>query len=318
MTIFFLTPVPSSTLGGVQKHVRLLSEELQKRGHTVTEMSLASEVGRIPRKLDAWKRLWRERDRIRNADVIHIHDVFWWYAPFRFLFPRKQIYTTFHGWEGIYPPAKSEVFQKRLAKRLSRGVVGVGNFFPKWYGVTPTVVTFGVLDRPMFFRAKQAELPLKLKTIAFFGRLERVNGIEVALPALDTLRGQGHRILFIGDGSFRKRAEEVGVVTGTVSTPWQFVLESDLVVTSSYLCMLESAALLRPIISIANNPLKSDYLRTHPLNRCITMTNSSDSLSEAIKTFSHERAQNEIRYAQGWALAQTPEKLADLYENLWK
>lgn len=329
MNLLFLTPRFSSGPGGVERHVAILKKELEKRGHRIRELSLEgpgpAEQG-MALKSSAWKRLWRNRHLIKHADLIHIHDIFWWYLPFRFLFPRKPVFTTFHGWEGVYPPSKSAIIQKRLSQRLSLGTIGVGCFFKKWYGVTPTLTTFGALEHEVREIGEKVRTqagvrvkrPNKIKTVAFFGRLEQVNGVDVAIPALRALSKQGVDIQFIGDGSYRGDARKIGPVTGMVKNPWRCLVSSDLVVTSSYLSMLETAAFSKPIVSIATNPLKRDYLMTHPLASSVSIVSSSEELFNTICCFDVSKRRICMTEAQLWAIKQTHRKMADLYERLWE
>lgn len=342
MRILFLTPRESKkNIGGVETHVRILTQELEKRGHEVKELSLENAMkpygGQSSRglssgsKLNAWKYLWVRRDQILNADIVHIHDVFWWYLPFRFFFLTKSVFTTFHGWEGEYPPSRSAIFQKRIAQKLSRGTIGIGTFFEKWYGVSPDSVSWGVLDAKFMRLLAPRQTrgynggPLR---IAFFGRLEEVNGIDFALEAFRMLKGsalsvQGRALrnvefLFIGDGVARNKVEKIGRVTGMIKNPWQFLLPSDLIITNSYLCILESAALMHPIFSISTNPLKHDYLSTHPLARYISIARSPKELVDCILSYDSRKSKENLRLARDWSAAQTPQKLVDMYLDLWK
>ena len=321
MKLLFLTPRLSSLLGGVERHVRLVKKELERRGHQIEELSLKGPGPvrwGLAIKNAAWGKLWDSRHLIRESDAVHVHDVFWWYLPFRFFYPNTRVFTTFHGWEGVYPPTKSAILQKKLAQRLSWGTIGVGTFFEKWYGVKPMLSTFGALEPETREIGTRAKVPEKIKTVAFFGRLEQVNGIDVVLSTFSELRKRKYQILYIGDGSWRAKAEKVGMVTGMVKNPWRFILKSDLVITSSYLSMLETAVLSRPIVSVATNPLKRDYLLTHPLAPYITIVSSPRELLYAIETFDISKHQSAIQNARSCATEQTPRKLADLYEKLWK
>ena len=96
-------------IGGVEKHVWEISKALVKKGHDVVVITEASEenskqqeiiagikIHRISvgkdnwfRKLRVWQSLWKNRKLIISADVIHCHDVFFWYLPFRFLYPNN-------------------------------------------------------------------------------------------------------------------------------------------------------------------------------------------------------------------------------------
>jgi len=70
---------------------------------------------------------------IQEADIVHCHDVFFWYLPFRFLYPKKKVFTTFHGWEGIFPPKWQAKVIRNISEKLSFGNICVGDFIRKWY-----------------------------------------------------------------------------------------------------------------------------------------------------------------------------------------
>jgi len=259
MNILFLTPRDSGkNLGGVEGHVRILDRELERRGHRIKELSLDEVDGlnkgqallwqglALGHKLKAWGYLWKKRDLFKWAEVVHVHDVFWWYLPFGLLnwlgvwWDRgnggffkgiwrnledfrgkkrvKPVFITFHGWEGVCPPTMSAVIQKRLADFLSDGTIGVGNFFKKWYGVKPDRMEWGVvgpeINKGRAFEYKGQALGTG-KQIVFLGRLEEVNGIEILLRALKvgpwrTPGSNLFRLIFVGDGSYRKQAEKFG------------------------------------------------------------------------------------------------------------
>ncbi|MBI5356151.1 glycosyltransferase family 4 protein [Candidatus Collierbacteria bacterium] len=390
MNILFLTPRDSKTnLGGVEGHVRILTEELEKRGHKVKELSLedrrapnhayfgpeasslalpksaVSGFGRssdilslAPKyrdrpkrfgKIEAWVKLWKNRGLFNWAEVIHVHDVFWWYFPFAvvnkglaLLRQQGQAFAgiTFHGWEGVYPPSRSAVWQKKLATWLSNGTIGVGSFFKKWYGVETDRVVWGAVNlkvnKGLAFRLAKGQA---LRKIVFLGRLEEVNGIETVMEAMDKLinrqidkytnrqidklQRDSPRFVFIGDGSYRKQAEKFGRVTGMVKDPQKYLVAADVVITSSYISMLEAAAMGKPIIAIANNPLKEDYLNCHPLRKYIKVVKNVEELIKIIRGLnkglaSPQQQGQALKNANRWATRQTAEKLADEYESLWK
>lgn len=400
MKILFLTPRDSKkNLGGVEGHVRILTEELEKRGHKVEEISLDEIDGlnkgpaflfkgrALGYKFKAWGYLWKKRDLFKWANAIHIHDVFWWMMPFAimnrlsqlpqyyaYLFPwspstrlksastgygrtsdffqRKKsgpsVFATFHGWEGVCPPTRSAVWQKRLASFLSDGTIGVGSFFEKWYGVRPDRIVWGVVEDKLINRQidKSTNRQIKNLKIIFLGRMEKVNGMEVVVEALeklankqiykytnrytnrqiDKLRQCVHRIIFVGDGNYRKQAEKFGKVTGMVKNPQKYLTAADVVITSSYMSMLEAAAIGKPIIAIANNELKMDYLNCHPLRKWIAVARNAEELTRIIRGLykgpalreQQGRALRDIENARDWAEKQTSEKLVREYENSWR
>lgn len=319
MKVLFLTPRDSRrNIGGVEKHVRILSNELEDRKHDVIELSLDGRELGWGGKLRSWRYLWENRQVIEDADVVHIHDVFWWYLPLLILFRKRHVYTTFHGWEGLYPPSFSARIQKKMAARFSRATIGVGDFFQKWYGVSPTKATYGALDPNLLPLAQAFTAPGKTKTIAFFGRLEEINGIRTAIEAFSKLREKGFTTLFIGDGSFQLEASRVGQVTGMLRSPYQFVSQADVVIASSYLAILESLALSKIVVGIATNPLKRDYLSNHPAARFMRFFSKPNGIVRFVTSVNPRRVSNSIKDARAWAVDQTPNKLADQYEELWK
>lgn len=166
MKILFLTHFYWPHIGGVEKHVQRVGLSLSKRGHRITiltekfdeklkneEMEDGIKIVRFvyPHKkifglLNIWMWIWQNRDLIKQSDIIHCHDVFVWYLPFRFLFPKKLVFTTIHGLEWDNPFAKISLWQKRLAVRLSRGTIGVGGYLEKYSGVKFNKIIYGAAD----------------------------------------------------------------------------------------------------------------------------------------------------------------------------
>src|SRR5579859_5414795 len=152
MRILFLSRLFWPHIGGVEKHVMEISKILAKRGHTVTiiteryDKKLAEKekmngiiICRITtgkenknKKFKIWKEMKRLQKIIQEADVVHCHDVFFWYLPFRFIYPQKPVYTTFHGYES-YPIKKNAIRVRKLSEKLSWGNICIGDFIPKWY-----------------------------------------------------------------------------------------------------------------------------------------------------------------------------------------
>ena len=52
-----------------------------------------------------------------------------------------------------------------------------------------------------------------------------------------------------------------------VKDPQKYLVDADIVITSSYMSMLEAAAMGKPVIAIGNSELKEDYLNCHPLRK---------------------------------------------------
>lgn len=158
--ILFFARLHYPHIGGVEKHVAQVTK-LLKRQHQITiitegyakNLKTAKGVYRIPvwdvseknKKWRIWSWLWKNRHLITQADIVHIHDVFFWYLPFRLLYPSKPVYITFHGYETKFPPTFSAILQKRLAAWLTWGNICVGKYISRWYGIKPTFVTYGAI-----------------------------------------------------------------------------------------------------------------------------------------------------------------------------
>ena len=144
-------------VGGVEKHVEKICDILSKNHQIVIvcekhdpklpdfEKKRGVEIYRIGEtgKFGIWKWWFQHLNLLRDADIIHIHDVFFWFLPFRLPFWFKKVFMTFHGYEGSEAPNLRQVFWHRLAAWLTRGNICIGDFHKKWYGVKPDFVSYG-------------------------------------------------------------------------------------------------------------------------------------------------------------------------------
>ena len=234
MKVLFLSRRFYPEIGGVEKHTLEIGKRLVKKGYKVTVIaekpqithsldkhsssSSAKATGSVAGihyvKIDAckdnwfkkfriWKELWRYRRLIRESDIVHCHDVFFWYLPFRFIFPTKKVFTTFHGYEGNKIPGKKAVFMHKLAEKLSRGNICVGYFLKKWYGTKATFVIYGAVDLNKF-KAKNSK-----NEAVFVGRLEKETGIMKYLEALRILKDKkiDLKLTVLGSGFLDKDAK---------------------------------------------------------------------------------------------------------------
>jgi len=157
MNILFLVRLYEPHVGGVEKHVRELSKVLGSRGQKIRiittkhdkklkdfEVMDGVEVYRMPSddKWQVWKWMIQNIQLIKWADIVHIHDVFYWYLPF---FWMKKSFITFHGYEGAEAPKLKAILWHRLAAALTKGNICIGDFHQKWYGVKPDFVSYGAV-----------------------------------------------------------------------------------------------------------------------------------------------------------------------------
>ena len=296
MRIVMLAAFFHPHIGGVERHVRYLSEELSRQGHSITVLtkrydpSLLREerlgpirILRFPQstiphtqKLGVWLWLLSRLHLLVRADVIHVHDhtaFNAWYLPFRFLLPWKPVFATFHGYEGLVPIPRRYLVGRKWVERLTRGNICVGHFLEKWYGTRSDVITYGAADPP-------GEVPEpEPRTIVFMGRLEPDTGIMDYLRAMPlVVEGAGDderegplKLIVCGDGSLRReirdfvesRPLDVEMV-GAVHDPSRWIRRGRFIFASGFLTILEAMACRRLVFAVHDNPLKQDYLEMMP------------------------------------------------------
>lgn len=350
MKILFLTRRFYPDIGGVEKHVLKVSKELIKRGHKVSVITESSpsnyhstdqsdtysinpeqpvkssqiKIFRLNfgkndwfKKIRIWMRLFRQYETIKDAEIVHCHDVFFWYFPFRFLFPLKKVYTTFHGFETKFPPTIKARLVRKISEKLSYGNICVGEYIKKWYGTKPDYVTYGGVEKTQNFNKNRGSL-----NILLLGRLEEDNGVKIYLEALRELKKQkvAYNLVVCGDGSYKKQFEKFGKVKGFIPDLNKYIDRSDFIFASSYLSILEALFRGKNVFTVFQNELKKDYLELSPFNDYVCIAgNSRDLVKQVLSIHKNPyESYNRLLKAQVWSKAQSWAKVADLYLKLWE
>src|SRR5260221_8071997 len=175
MKILFISHYFSPHLGGVEKPVYYLSKDFIVRGHQVSVLTEKYESF-LKRKenvqsirvtrfeypkikylglLFVWMALWKNRKMILKSDIVHIHDVFIWFLPFRLIFFWKRVYVTINGYEPSKPLYFFSIVQKWMAVLLSNGSMGMGMFLQKYFRVRFDFVIYGGTGRFKIKRKKK-------------------------------------------------------------------------------------------------------------------------------------------------------------------
>jgi glycosyltransferase involved in cell wall biosynthesis len=358
MTIIFLTRRFYPKIGGVEKHVLEISKRLVKKGHRVIVITEKSdktysmnkrsrslsarlegkidgvEIHRIDsgkenwfKKFRIWSQLWRLRKLIVDAEIIHCHDVFFWYFPFRLLHPTKKVYTTFHGYEGNKIPNNKAIFMHKLSEKLSKGNICVGGFLKKWYGTKPTFVTYGAVDSNC---NKTENLKFKItknNRVIFLGRLEKETGILEYLKALNALNKKSINLTLdvYGDGTLKKESinyskdHNLNVsFNGFVSNASEYIKNYEYVFCSRYLGILEAMIFRKPIFSEYNNEIKKDYLLMSPFSDYISISKDAEEICRSVEDYMNRRSKINTEKAYNWVKSETWEKMVDIYLKLWR
>jgi glycosyltransferase involved in cell wall biosynthesis len=369
MKVVFFARVFYPHIGGVEKHVLEISKLLIKKGHNVTviteQLSEAHsthkqskivsarsvekiegiEIVRINagknnwfKKFRIWKELWGKKSIFADADIIHCHDIFFWYLPFKFIYPTKKVFTTFHGYEGNKIPGQGQVFMHNIAEWLSNGNICIGEFYRDWYGTNATYISFGATNATEQ-KSVNNEQGTKIKDqrtkkrVMYLGRLEEEAGIMEYLKALKILDDQGVKISLdvFGDGSQREEAEKYAKENfraseqkikfmGFVENAENKINSYDFIFVSRYLGILEALSNKKPVFAIYNNSIKKDYLEMTPFKNFISISGNANELATQINGIMLRSNNLELRINEGynWAKKQTWENLTELYLQLWK
>ncbi len=350
MHVVFLSKRYWPAIGGVEKHLVSLCDALLQlrpdvqitvvterydRALPVFEEHRNIKIHRIPLtpspenpdlKKSMWSWVKAHQSLFAAADIVHVHDVFFWLLPLLTSWSLPKIYTTFHGYEPPGPPNWRQQSWHQLAEVLSDGNMCVGEFHQKWYGVQPTITTFGAVDQSYIAVEKQSNA--KPGTFVFVGRLDEDTGIWQYLEVLAQLDGelngksktyQGYHLDIVGDGPLRQQLEwfveqaglSVRFLGAQVTQPTLYQKYSCSLV-SGYLTILESLAAGVPVVAAYATALKKDYLEMTPFAPWILIAQPGSELVAAIK-----EVPLISEAARSWARHQTWSQLAQSYLQLW-
>ncbi len=310
MNIVFLTRLFYPYIGGVEKHVLFISKELAKKGHKITVITekydnkLLSEDKINDIKIlrfsypkikflglfTIWLKLLKYFPTFLKADIIHIHDVFIWYLPFRLFLFFKPVYSTFHGWEGVYPiPLKNKLIRK-LSAHLSHKSICIGKYIPKYYGIKADKIIYGGVEKML-----QQKFKKQKNLVVFLGRLEKDTGLLQFINWIKKNKGK-YKIVFCGDGYLRKKAQKYGDVKGIVKNPSKYLEKTQFCCPGGYLSACEALNYGCKLLLFYHNPLKKDYWKLSPFFKI----------------------KNNPEKAKNWLQKNTWRKIAEVYLDLWK
>jgi len=325
-------------LGGVEKHVLRVSQELAHLGHAVTvltrqwepEWPQQEEVQgvRVRRAAGGLAKalLDRQLDLLQQADLIHCHDL---YSYLRFYAPawpaaRPPLFVTFHGYEG-YPVSRTARWLRRRLAARAAGVICMGEFICRWYGHACDDISYGAVDAP----AERPPPPAPDAPALYVGRLAPDTGIMEYLEALRILRDRGHVVALsiCGDGPLRdavvalaRDADLAVTLHGWTADVGPLLSGCRFAFVSGYLTVLEAMAHRRLACSIHDNPLKRDYLELFPAAHHMIIADSPESLAADIQQHLEDAnlAAARTEAAEAYAREQTWDRVAALYLGLYR
>ncbi len=348
MKIVFISRLFLPHLGGVEIHLKEVSALLTRMGHEVSivtrqhdkKLALKAEydnvkVYRIPfqenvTKKETWNEIKNYSKVITDADVVHVHDVFWWILPF-YIKIRKKVFTTFHGWETMYPIPSNSKTHRFLTALLSKKTVHVGHFIQKFYWDKPNFVVYGGINPKRFTKikaksSKEINQTTKLserkeKEFVFVGRLDPDTDILMYIDFLEKLRRKKikFKMTWVGDGSLRKECEKIGAVTGFVKNISKYIVNAEIVFASSYLSILEAQMLEKIVCSFYSNPLKKEYLEMYPGSKYMLVSGSTENMIKKMELLYGSTATllKTKSDAKKYAAQQTWKSVVDIYLKMY-
>ena len=352
MKVVFLTRRYWPSVGGVERHVQFLSQALLQQLPSIElqiiteqhdpslpekEIHQGLEILRLPLQPDTnnpdikksvWEWMRQHKMLLQNADIIHIHDVFFWLQPFLLSLRKPRIYTTFHGYEPPGPPTWRQRLMHQLAELQSEGNICVGSFHQKWYGVEPTVESYGAVEEafaniPVLSKTKSTSVRSSQRKYLFIGRLEEDTGIWAYLEAMSALKERNElnfRLDVVGEGALNTQLQEfvkqtdlpVSFLGVQQATP-QLYRSYDAACVSGYLSMLEALASGLPVVATYMTLLKKDYLLLSPFADWVSVAAPGAALATALQAPVPLQPK-----AQAWAQRQMWAQLAAQYLRLWQ
>lgn len=335
-------------IGGVERHVEKISKIFFKRGFEVVlftekfnnnlpekEVLDGIKILRVStlkhfnflNKFVIWfKLLIKHFKIIKESDIIHCHDIFFWYLPFKFIFPSKKVFTTFHGYEKSGAPSLNKIFWHKISELLSSGNIAVGAWHKKWYKVDSDIVIYGAGDiKELIKKNKRRRIK---NTFCFVGRLDNDTGIMTFLKVLEILKKYevGGGAVVCGDGPLKQKAILYSIrnklnvkFLGIVNNIGEHLGNSKYVFTSGYLGIIEAFLVKRLVFAVYDSSMKKDYLEMTPFRDWIIKGNSPSVLAKRLRFFVIHPLEEKkmVEKAYNWAKEQTWEKVADLYLKLW-
>lgn len=330
MKILMLSHYFYPKIGGVEKVVKKITENLSEYKISIVTQRYDKNLKQVE-KFNSWTTIYRftplkikyvglfsiwvwiykNRFLIKSADVIHIHDVFIWYLPFKIIYPSKKVYITYHGWEGKLPIPIMSLVQKKVGDLLAHKTVAVGKYLENLFWIKSNLISYNGTDIPR-------KISTKKNKIVYLGRLSNDTGIPLILEVIQLL--DNVHVDFYGDGELRDICGQYGTVHGFISNPEKVLKNALICFAGGYLATFEGMANKCLVCVALHNDIRYQAFTTAPFHRYIISSGSSKHLATQIRKFIDDPItyKTRIDHAYNWVKNKTWEKLADDYRELWR
>ncbi|MBU0998068.1 glycosyltransferase family 4 protein [Patescibacteria group bacterium] len=336
MKVLFISKYYYPHIGGVERHVHEISEQLINKNikvSIITEKYNAElhdrtnnnglEIIRISYPkikflglIVIWLKMLCHIKEFISADVVHIHDVFIWFLPLKLIFPFKPVFITFHGYED-YPLKQKYLIIRHISKKLSRGNICIGRFIEKWYKIKSDLITYGAVNVELFNKNKSDKF---VYDSIFIGRIDKHTGIDTYIKAAEILgKKSGFSLIVIGDGVNKKISGKNIIFLGSINNVEDYLSKARFIFVSRYLSILEAFASKKLVFSVYDNPLKEDYLRMTPFSKWLIICKNSEDLVLKVNYYLNNPSavDNIVNEAFDWVSKYSWTLLTEQYLRLW-
>jgi len=277
-------------IGGIQRHITLITEALRRAGHKVR-----------------WT--YKFQDRCRPAELqtnIAWADVIFSHGWFSFLHGagKRQIIVA-HGWEGKCPPDPETVKVRQEISAQADAVIHVGYHIEKWYGIKPDAVIWGGATIP------SGKLPDPIWPAVYIGRLAPDTCPHMVFEAAEAL---GFRLPIFAEGELRGELQErfpEHDYYGFTRRLERKIPLGKIVFCSGYLTMLEVAMRRRLIVSFYDTEIRRDIIDNIPLH--VLYGASSADVVKLIRNISARSREHFLDENLAFARTQTWDRVAEIY-----
>lgn len=232
-------------IGGIETHVKELSEALVRRGNDV-EVVCTYSSHKLPKKdsINGVKvtRFWAFAPggayffspamyfylKEQDCDVVHAHNYHSFPALFAALARKKKFIFTPHtfGFSKSFIRKTLHKFYRPFGEYIFRSayqIISTAKFEEKWlietFKISETKIVYIPLPINIANKKHHKEKAGGIKKIAYFGRLSKEKNIKTLISAFELIRKTRQDVgLFIaGDGPTRKELENLGKKVGNVN-----------------------------------------------------------------------------------------------------
>ena len=294
LSAHFDLPQDSCPVGGVQRHISGITNELRKLGNVV-DWNYPSRIK--PDEIDA------------KYDVVICHDFFVYQDNVKNI-PRIIV---FHGWEGKYPLNPTVVKRRQEISQNAEGVINIGHSITEMYGSKDGRILYGGIDIPENFKEPKYNSKNNKYLI-----VTRIKPDATILPGIKLAKMLDIPCAICGDGDqdikndIKKEMPNVEF-KGFVDDPSEFFDNVKYIQIGGYLAMME-AFLHKKIVVGFYNTIGRKYRLTCVSDEFkIFVGEDEHEVLEEIEKYTEAELEEIVEKNYRWVTKNTYKDIAKIY-----